>query len=58
LKIDPLRATIWSDLCITNGRACIEGGGFTLASNGRQGRIRIVTLKKAVRAKIQKVYII
>jgi hypothetical protein len=32
--IDLLRAPIWGDLCMTNGRACIEGVGFTLASRG------------------------
>jgi hypothetical protein len=57
-KTDLLRAPIWCDLCLINGRPCIEGGEFTLALNGQQGRIRIVTLKKVVRAKAQKVYII
>jgi hypothetical protein len=43
---------------MTDGRACIEGGSFPLTLKGRQGRIRIGALEKAVRAKAQKVYII
>jgi hypothetical protein len=52
--IDLLRAPIWGDLCMTNGRACIEGRGFppALTSN------RIGQLEATVRTKALKVYII
>jgi hypothetical protein len=56
--IGPLRAPIWGDLCMTKGRACIEDVGYSLVSNGRQSRVRIVELEASVKAEAQKVYII